>query len=460
MLRTLLLAASATALTVAASAQSPQVAPRPERMPSALKHAGIYHVQSGTWTRHTGQTANVGPDIVYSNTALSGYFTSFGGAGGDFSGAQNFDEGSLPGTLNTNVFTTPPNRDEYRINCVQIAYCDNGAPASSGWTLNFFSNHTPCTFNPAMPDATITTTGLPANGGCWVVDLDLTGMEFCLQAEGDGVFDDDPNLDSFGWSFQYAGSDGANGNTAGFLVTGNPEVTDPTWAGGLPRDGSNTYFGTTNCVDVGTGFLTRDNWWLEDPAGMASNCYFFGGYTNTTNSCVGPLNKEWASFYLQLSADTGPCNPSGSFGTIYCTSNPNSSGVNGSIELTGSRVAADDDCTIRAFNLPQNAFGFFIVSETQGFVMNPSGSQGNICVLGAIGRFVGPGQVMNSLTTGEISLSTTGANPLWSLTATPSPTGPRMSVMGTTDNFQLWHRDTVGGMATSNFSDAISHTWL
>jgi hypothetical protein len=32
-------------------------------------------------------------------------------------------------------------------------------------------------------------------------------------------------------------------------------------------------------------------------------------------------------------------------------------------------------------------------------------------------------------------------------------------VAGGTANFQLWHRDAVGGAAVSNFSDGTSVTW-
>ncbi len=458
MLRFSLFTASAFALVASASAQTPQ-AVTAEKMPSALKHAGIYHVQSGTWTRTGGQVSNFGPDIVYSNTAESGYFASFGGAGGVNPLSENIDEGGLPGSSNGNVFAGTPNRDEYSINCVQIAYCDNGAPGTSGWTLNFYEQYTPCTVG-GTPDETIVADMLPAAGGCWVVDLDLTGgLEFCLQADGVGdpavgAWDDDPALDSFGWSFRYTGTDGTA--PAGFALTGNPSVTDPTFiAGGIPLDGSNTYYGSTNCPGVGTGYLTRDFWWLEDPQGAASNCYAFGGYSNNNGACIGPSNA-YASWWMELAADTGPCNTT--FGTVYCDSNPNSLGSNTQISLSGSETAADDDLTITGSNMPLNSFGFFIVSETQGFVANPNGSQGNLCVLGAIGRFVGAGQIMSSFAVGEISLSTTSG--LFSLTAMPTPLGPRMSTSGTTDNFQLWHRDIVGGAATSNFSDGITHTWL
>jgi hypothetical protein len=398
--------------------------------------------------------------VVYSNTAQSGYFSSAGGAGGFAPNSENFDEGGLPGSTNGNPFAgTTPNRDEYSVNCIQIAYCDTGGPGTSGWLLNFYNEYTPCTVATGA-NASVLVTGLPANGGCWIIDLDLTGGgEICLDADGLGDWDDNDALDSFGWSYTYAGTAGAAGQNAGFLLTGNPSVTDPTFiTGATPKDGSNTYYGGAGlCAGVGTGYLTRDFWWLEDPTGTSSNCYFFGGYSNNNGSCTGPSNP-YASWWMELAADTGAC--ANTFGSIYCNTNPNSTGVNTDIELSGSPTAADNNVTVRGFNMPNNSFGFFIVSETQGFVANPNGSQGNLCVLGAIGRFVGPGQIRNSMGAGEVSLSTGMGMGTFSLTNMPTPTGPRMSITGTTDNFQLWHRDVVGGVATSNFSNGITHTWL
>ncbi|MDG1984154.1 MAG: hypothetical protein P8M11_06290, partial [Planctomycetota bacterium] len=71
---------------------------------------------------------------------------------------------------------------------------------------------------------------------------------------------------------------------------------------------------------------------------------------------------------------------------------------------------------------------------------------------GAIGRYVGPGQIVNSGATGEVTL------PL-DLTQTPQPTGFVSVQPGETWNFQAWYRDSVGGSATSNFTDGLSITF-
>lgn len=460
MLRSSLIAASTFALMASAGAQTPQQVNGIHKVPGAVKHAGIYHVATGTWTRSGGgAVSNFGAsDIVYSNTAQSGYFSSFGGNGGGAPGSANFDEGGLPGTTNGNTFTgAGPNRDEYSIDSLQFAYCDLGAAGTSGWTFDFYASYTPCTLA-TSPDGTATVTGFPANGGCWTVDIDLSGGgEFCLEADGGALapgWDDDPAFDSFGWSFTYAGT---GAGAAGPLLVGDPVATDPTYvAGGLPLDGSNTYYGAVSaCNSLGTGYLTRDFWWLEDPAGASSNCYFFGGYSNN-NGCGGPSNP-YASWYMEMTATPSTCGTP-TIGTIYCNSNPNSNGVNTSMALLGSASAAADNLTMVGGNLPNNTFGFFLYSASQGSVANPGGSQGNLCLSGAIGRFVGPGQVKSSGAGTEITLDTNAGE--WSTAALPGPTGSSAAMAGNAANFQLWHRDAVGGSAVSNFSDGITITWL
>jgi hypothetical protein len=108
----------------------------------------------------------------------------------------------------------------------------------------------------------------------------------------------------------------------------------------------------------------------------------------------------------------------------------------------------DNDVSLAASSLPLNAFGFFLTSRTQGFVANPGGSQGNLCLSGSIGRYVGPGQIQNSGALGRIALSI-------DLNAQPTPLGPIAVVAGDTWNFTAWYRDSVGGVAVSNFADGL-----
>jgi hypothetical protein len=142
----------------------------------------------------------------------------------------------------------------------------------------------------------------------------------------------------------------------------------------------------------------------------------------------------------------------GGFGSNYCLANANSTGVTADMTAMGSIAVADNDLTLVASSLPNNAFGFFVVSANQGFVMNPGGSSGNLCLSGAVGRYVGPGQIQNTGMAGGFSLAA-------DLTTIPSPTGPIATMGGDTWNFQAWFRDSSPMGPTSNFTDGLQITF-
>jgi len=139
-------------------------------------------------------------------------------------------------------------------------------------------------------------------------------------------------------------------------------------------------------------------------------------------------------------------------GTVYCTANANSTGTTALTQANGSNVVVDNSLTLETTRLPLNAFAFYLTSRTQGFVQNPGGSAGNLCLSGAIGRYVGPGQIKNSGATGNVSLLT-------NLNSVPQPTGSVAVQAGETWNFQCWYRDVVGPNATSNFSNGLAVTF-
>ena len=139
-------------------------------------------------------------------------------------------------------------------------------------------------------------------------------------------------------------------------------------------------------------------------------------------------------------------------GTTYCQPNTNTSGYAARMTSFGSIVATDNELYIAATGMPVNVFGFFVTSMTQAFIPNPGGSQGNLCLGGQIGRGVG-GQIINS---GPDGMIMTPAN----LMSHPTPSGPVAVMAGQTWNIQCWFRDRVGGSQTSNYSDALSVTFL
>ena len=137
----------------------------------------------------------------------------------------------------------------------------------------------------------------------------------------------------------------------------------------------------------------------------------------------------------------------GPIGTNYCSANANSTGNAGSISGFGETRVSANDVTLTASNLPPNQFGILIVSATQGFVPNAGGtSNGNLCLGGAIGRYVGPGEILSSGAAGEFSLAI-------DLGLIPQGGGTTATMAGDTWNFQAWHRDAVG--LGSNFTDGI-----
>ena len=197
--------------------------------------------------------------------------------------------------------------------------------------------------------------------------------------------------------------------------------------------------GNVNCSgSLDCGFSGSDNESLQ--------------YTNTTGAAQALVLK--VNIYPPTT--TGECNEydmliggtsEGPIGTTYCLANANSSGVPGGISAAGSTTASDNDLSLTAFDLPNNVLGFFIVSPTQVFVPNVGGSSGNLCVGPSIGRGVG-GVIFSTGTSGEATV-------VADLTAMPTPSGPVMIVAGDTLNFQAWHRDSVGGAATSNFTQGL-----
>ncbi|MEM9379114.1 MAG: hypothetical protein AAGB93_04120 [Planctomycetota bacterium] len=244
------------------------------------------------------------------------------------------------------------------------------------------------------------------------------------------------------------------------------------------RDGDNDYYavgvdpGATLTVDIFFLHSTADtDLYLWDPllacdTNVAGSGALAVGYSTTDDEQVVYTNTTGTAQNLIVEVDmysSGGCNAydlqisgsngmGGSMGTNYCDANDASTGVPGSMRAAGSRVVGNNDVTLTAADLPTNSFAFFLTSTTQGFIPNPGGSQGNLCVGGAIGRYVGPGQIQQSGAAGEVSLAL-------DLTAIPQPNGFAAAMPGDTWNFTLWFRDANPG-PTSNFTDGISIVFL
>lgn len=197
-------------------------------------------------------------------------------------------------------------------------------------------------------------------------------------------------------------------------------------------------------------------YWVQLETGPAN----VGGFRWTGSApATAPSGVATAVGYFQVPASTSAAQErievrgtpgAGGLGTVYCApAVPNATGVPGELVADGSPLVAQNDVTLEASALPLSSFGYFLTSRTQGMLPNPGGSQGTLCLAGSIGRYVGPGQIQNSGTTGGFALAL-------DLTQTPTPTGFTSIGAGETWNFQVWYRDSIGGTATSNFTSAVS----
>ncbi|MEM8711448.1 MAG: PPC domain-containing protein [Planctomycetota bacterium] len=137
----------------------------------------------------------------------------------------------------------------------------------------------------------------------------------------------------------------------------------------------------------------------------------------------------------------------GLIGEQTCFGEVNSAGTSSEVLGLGSASVSDNDLRLDCIGLPPQTFGFFINSRQAGFIPNPAGSSGNLCIQGSIGRYVGPGEIQNTGSGTTVSL-------VLDLAAMPTPTGFVAAAPGETWFFQYWHRDSSPTGPTSNFSGA------
>ena len=135
------------------------------------------------------------------------------------------------------------------------------------------------------------------------------------------------------------------------------------------------------------------------------------------------------------------------FGDSYCGTSVNSTGSTSTIDAYGSPLVSANNALLICTDLPQNVLGYFLVSNTQGFVANPAGSDGNLCIGGDIGRF--------PLSSGSAGFASIRLD----LGTMPQSSGAVAVQPGEEWNFQFWHRDTGSQGITSNFSRGLAVTF-
>jgi hypothetical protein len=156
----------------------------------------------------------------------------------------------------------------------------------------------------------------------------------------------------------------------------------------------------------------------------------------------GPVGSDIGSVRVSLGEYLNVCDP-----------NPNSTGAPGEIFGLGSASAFANQFELQLASLPPGAIVIGITSMDAGVTPNPAGSSGVLCLAGAIGRFVGPGEVQTADLAG---LATIPVN----LTSIPQPLGSLPAVAGSAWHFQAWHRDTSPTGGTSNFTRSLLMRFL
>jgi hypothetical protein len=415
MFRHSMMTAAAVILCASATAQNSGL--RAAKIPGQVKDAGVYHTATGTWTRTSSATANFGPMVIYNNDAGSGYF------GLHASNEDWIDNGRIPSPTSPSPVGTIWT---YNVNGIQTGYCTSNAAGSFDVNVGFWQMHggncaDPTNGNTAGPDTLISLVGLPGSTtpgavACWMVTVDLAGGgEFCLEADGDGVYDGLLDLDGFGISFNL--SDTSSGNAGPFLA-GDPSQ--------FPY-GDGTDF--QNPGSSGTGLDTHDLFWLNEPSQTYQGCYWYGGYP------ANPYASFWWRVYANDECIDDFCGDQGA----TCTSNVNSSGGVGDLGFSGSCAVAHNSFTLTASSVPNNA-GLFIYSN--GSIDIPFGD-GRLCVNGSVGI----------LRLYPLTFATGNATShIIDLTSPPASAG--QITAGSTWYFQHWHRDPGFGSAQFNLTNA------
>ena len=234
----------------------------------------------------------------------------------------------------------------------------------------------------------------------------------------------------------------------GFVRVGTAQTELETISSGQLNLQDGVIDGITVGGPVNAGFVTGISLGYIDITGSVLNGpdmnALVGQTINISQNGVGVIMNTFVGAQIDLEITQmrflpGTCPR---IGDNYCDAEDNSIGREGATAACGSLAVGANDVTLWAYDLPENSFGFFLVSRAMGNIPNPGGSQGTLCLGGMIGRYVGPGQIQNSGTNKRFSL------PI-DLTQIPTPNGPVVAAPGDVFHFTAWYRDVVGGSATS-----------
>jgi len=133
-------------------------------------------------------------------------------------------------------------------------------------------------------------------------------------------------------------------------------------------------------------------------------------------------------------------------GAPYCETNTNSTGLAASLSGQGSPAVAANEVEFHVEGLPPGQAGYLLMSDSQAFVPDFGGSQGNLCVGSPILRF-----------SADVLFASAAGEAFFAPDLTDLPQGTVVAA-GETWSFQLWYRDANPGL-TSNTSNGLAITF-
>jgi hypothetical protein len=443
MLRSLALT-SFLVLGASASAQQPVPSSRAQPILGAIRDAGVYHLATGTWTRHASQ-AQLGADTIYDNTCTG---TTFGPLGGD----HFVDEGRIPSPSGpTNVNNRPGCSMQYTIDGFQIGYCTDQMSMGT-YTLNFFERYAACTSVVGVaPTGSFALTGLPASAGtstCWTLTIDLdsppqsASLAFDMRVDGPPPPGAGASPNLFGLEI-FSSLPAASATQTGPIIAGNAAVC-------LGFDGTR-WDTVVNYAEAGTGMSTLNQFYVEQGP-TAPGCYYYP-------------NAPMSSFHLELYSDacTSPvyslpyCAGDGSGAACPCTNHSpaghaegclNSLGIGGKLRASGVPRIAADTVTLIGTQMPPDSFALYF--QGSGYPGGGGGTafgDGKLCSANPMVRLK---TVHNA---GGSSQYPQAGDPPIHVRAQFTTAGTR--------NYQVWYRNaaTYCTMATFNASNGLAIAW-
>ncbi len=302
MLRSFL--AATLLLCSSAFAQQP-VSPATDCIPcgSAPQDGGTYILATGQWIP-PGQGSTHAPvpnGTIYNNTCSTGFFSS------TLNGTTLLDDGRVPSTTSPAPNTGTMNN--YKVNSFQIQYCTRDLAGVYSIRVRFWNKlamtASSCTTlagaGAPTADYTITPGAGSATTGtlsCWFLTVDLTGLEFCMQGDADGVFNTDAFSNGFGYGLTLLGQTGTtNATVGGFIIAGKFTGT------GTCGFGDGTYY--KNPSLPGNGLDNDPTFYRDGQGGTSSGCFTFSA-------------NGFNGYAMLINADLGGC--------AFCPGNPDDDG--------------------------------------------------------------------------------------------------------------------------------------